>query len=118
MTRGEIEAVVEERSGIAVLRLSGELTSVSEATVASAYRALQFEGGPKLVIDFEGTRYINSAGIAALVSIVADVTKRSGLLKLAGLQPHYQRVMQIVGITNYVTLHDDLDSAVAAMEEA
>lgn len=118
MTQGELTTTVERRGPIAVLRLSGDLTSAAETAVASAYRALEFDGKPRLVVDFGGTRYINSAGIAVLVGIVADVTRREGLLTFAGLQPHYQRVMQIVGITNYVSLHDDLERAVAAVAEA
>jgi anti-sigma B factor antagonist len=118
MTRGALETVVEFRGVIAVLHLTGELTSLSEKAMTSTYHALEFDGSPRLVIDFGGTRYINSAGIAVLVSLVADVTRRKGALKFAGLQPHYQRVMEIVGITNYVTLHDEVDQAVAAIAEA
>jgi anti-sigma B factor antagonist len=116
MTRGALEVVVEHRGPIPVLHLSGELTSLSEGAMTSAYQGLRFDGCPRLVIDFGGTRYINSAGIAALVSLVAEVTRLKGRLTFAGLQPHYQRVMQIVGITNYVTLHDAVDQAVAATE--
>ena len=118
MTQANFETRVERRSDVLVLGVSGELTSLSEGEMLSAYRALDFEGPPKLVIDFGGVRYINSAGIAALVSIVADVTKRHGVLGFTGLQAHYQRVMEIVGITKYVALHNDLPEAVAAVAEA
>ena len=118
MTQANFKTRVERRSDVLVLGVSGELTSLSEGEMLSAYRALDFEGPPKLVIDFGGVRYINSAGIAALVSIVADVTKRHGVLSFTGLQAHYQRVMEIVGITKYVALHNDLHEAVAAVAKA
>jgi anti-sigma B factor antagonist len=65
-----------------------------------------------IIIDFKMVTYINSAGIAILVSLVTEAEKGAGKLLFSGLVPHYRRVMEIVGITDYVGCFDSVEDAI------
>jgi anti-sigma B factor antagonist len=94
-----------------VMRLSGDVTSFSDGDIRAAYQGMDWSAGHSLVIDFSGTKYINSAGVATLVGLVADISEKKGRLRFAGMAPHYRRVAEIVGITEYASFHDSVEEA-------
>ena len=110
---GKIEITADKNGPVCILCFKGDVTSLSDEAINAAYAALDLGEKPRLVIDFTETRYINSAGIATLVGMVSSMTKKKGTLRFAGMAPHYRRVAQIVGITDYVAFYDTVADALA-----
>ena len=110
----ECEVRVVSGWSVPVIYLEGDITTFSDATINNAFSKLTSSGVSCIVMDFSATRYINSAGIAILVSLVTETEKLRGKLHFSGLAPHYRRVMDIVGITEYVALFDTAAQACEA----
>lgn len=92
--------------GIPVLFIEGDMTSDSDREVKRVFATLG-ESGPieKLIVNFERTQYINSSGIATLISIIQSVNEVHGEIAFVALSDHFQKVMDIVGITDFVRIY-------------
>lgn len=98
----------EERSDIPVLILEGELTSRGEAIL---YRTVQsvFDGpSPKIIFDFSRVQFINSGGISVLLGIISRFRSDRTIL-FCGLSRHMRKVLEIVGMGEFVTIVGAID---------
>lgn len=107
----KFDVKVDKEADVPIIHLSGEVTAFSDKEINETYKGVEFSDPLKLIINFEGVKYINSAGVATLVGIVTDIVEKRGTLKFVGLAPHYRKVVEIVGITEYVELHDTIKEA-------
>ncbi|MBD3392724.1 MAG: STAS domain-containing protein [Chitinivibrionales bacterium] len=73
--------------------LSGEAVT----QLLSMVRSLA--GAKEVVIDFSGTRLVDSAGIAALVSLTRDIKGKGGMLWLAGLDDSLMALIEETGLS-------------------
>ena len=108
---------VDTSSSIPVIHLRGEITTFADETINGAFSLVVTDDFNQAVLDFSSVTYVNSAGIAILVSLVTETKKKQGRLYFSGLAPHYKRVMEIVGITEYVDLYDTVEQALAEAED-
>ncbi|MCS6983711.1 MAG: STAS domain-containing protein [Leptospiraceae bacterium] len=106
-----LQIETEIRENKAVLKLKGDMVSDAEEELAKAVNALPEESRDKIILDLAQTQYINSAGIAALISLLNKVTETGGALKLVGLNRHFQKVLETVGLTEYIPIYESLDEA-------
>ncbi len=112
----KFEIKTDSISGVRVLYLSGQINAFSDKDISETYEEIEFDNIPKLIVNFENIEYINSAGVATLIGIVTDIVRKKGILKFVGLAPHYKRVVEIVGITDYVGLHDTVEEALGEIQ--
>ena len=76
-----------------ILIIEGDMTSESDADIMKHYRHVREKYMPKnMIINFERTNYINSAGIATLINIIQDLTDHNGKIAMVGLSNHFQKV--------------------------
>ncbi len=94
-----------------VIRLSGEITAEAEEDLVQTYEAIPSERRAKVVLDFNSTRYINSSGIAVLISLITRASDSGQKVEFCGLNPHFRKVMDIVGLTDFVQIHETLADA-------
>src|SRR5437762_2895770 len=101
---------------VTVLQLQGDLTMFAEAELTRAYHEAVEGGARDLVLNFAGTDYINSAGIAIIISLLTEARASGVTLVICRLNPHYQRVFRMVGLTHYADLFDTEDDAVRDLQ--
>lgn len=99
---------------IPVIIIEGDLTSEADSEVKKLYFGFKEKGiTNKMIINFDNTKYINSSGIATLINIIQDVNENKGLVAFVGLSDHLQKVMDIVGISDFVQIHKTNSEAVS-----
>jgi anti-anti-sigma factor len=97
---------------VPVLIIEGDMTSESDSDVMKTYSELKEKHTPKnIIINFEKTKYINSAGIASLINIIQDLQDSGGKVTFVGLTNHFKKVMDIVGISDFVDIYNTNDEA-------
>lgn len=99
---------------VPVLHISGEITSESEEEMLAAYDGIPSDRRARVILHFSQTRYINSSGIAILIGVINRATESQGKVDFAGLSPHFRKVMDIVGLTDFVRVFDSLPEALQA----
>ena len=96
----QVERRVNGETGI--LDIQGEVTSYSEKILQDAYEKFTTDGLKKIALNFAGVSYINSAGMAIIISILTQSRKKGQTLRAWGLSEHFQKIFDMVGITKYM----------------
>ena len=106
----------DELKSIPIINIEGDMTSDADADVKKIYSELT-DGHEmdKIIVNFEKTKYINSSGIATLINIIQNINEKNGKIAFVGMSDHFQKVMDIVGITDFVQIYDTNEGAVAAI---
>ncbi|OHD65185.1 MAG: hypothetical protein A2176_02745 [Spirochaetes bacterium RBG_13_51_14] len=100
-------------NNIPVIYIEGDLTSDADGDAKNVYSEVKEQYSPhKVIINFENTKYINSSGIATLIHIIQDVNERGGIIAFVGLTEHLKKVMNIVGISDFVQMYNSNNDAV------
>ncbi len=102
------------KNEIPVIHISGEITSEAEDELVKYYGEIPQDKKDRVILDFSDTKYINSAGIAILIGLITKATDNKFKIEFSGLNPHFRKVMDIVGLTDFVQIYDTLDEAIAA----
>jgi len=112
------EATTRVLPGAAVIELSGEVDGCAAAVLTNAYQAVAQGAGVDLgtvVLDFSAVDYINSTGIALIVSVLARARAERRKVVACGLSPHYREIFDITRLSDFIELFPDLDHAVSQL---
>ena len=119
------EATTRAVPGAAVIELRGEVDGSAAAVLTAAYeRAVQpGDRSPAtagvdpgtVVLDFAAVDYINSTGIALIVSVLARARAERRKVVASGLSAHYREIFDITRLSDFIELFPDLDHAVSQL---
>ena len=112
------EATTRVLPGAAVIELSGEVDGSAADVLTNAYQTAVQGAGADLgtvVLDFAAVDYINSTGIALIVSVLARARAERRKVVACGLSPHYREIFDITRLSDFIELFPDLDHAVSQL---
>jgi anti-anti-sigma factor len=119
------EATTRALPGAAVIELRGEVDGSAAAVLSAAYeRAVEAghtgrdatDSDPgTVVLDFAAVDYINSTGIALIVSVLARARAERRKVVASGLSAHYREIFDITRLSDFIELFPDLDRAVSQL---
>ncbi|PJZ69752.1 anti-anti-sigma factor [Leptospira perolatii] len=107
----EFKITVDLDPSVPVLHISGEITSEADEDIVGHYHSIPESRRSRVILNFQGTSYINSAGLATLISLITKASESSAKIEFAGLNDHFKKVMDIVGLTDFVLIHNTLQEA-------
>jgi anti-sigma B factor antagonist len=107
----KIHVDYERDATVPVIFISGEITSEADEDIVNSYSSIPANKKSRVLIDFSKTAYINSAGIATLISLITKASEIDGKIEFCGLNSHFRKVMDIVGLTDFVMIHENLEQA-------
>lgn len=96
---------VELNEGSAVLVLHGDVNSTASSGFEAAYQQIAGGDGP-IAIDFSDTDFINSTGIALIVSLLAKARAAGREVIARGLNDHYREIFQITRLSDFMTIEN------------
>lgn len=97
---------------LAVIELSGGLDAKEAPAVKKALQALLADGSTKLVVDMEAVSFIDSSGLAALVSTLLAARKNQADVALCGLTPAVRSVLELTRLHRVFTVYEDATAAI------
>ena len=112
----ELKVTARHVDPVMVLDLQGDVTMFAEAELTRSYHQAVDNGARELVLNFAGTDYINSAGIAIIISLLTEARASGVSLVISGLSSHYQKIFRMVGLTQYAEVFDTVDEAVRELK--
>jgi anti-sigma B factor antagonist len=112
------EIEVRDVSGTAVLVVKGDVDRDAEATVSSAYEQAVTTDPRRVILDFASTEYINSSGIALIVSVLARARADGRSVAAVGLSDHYREIFEITRLSDFIELYADIAAAVGPVSPA
>ena len=97
---------------IPVIIVEGDMTSDADADIKKVYTELMEKYKlDRVIVNFEKTKYINSSGIATLINIIQNMNEKKGRVALVGMSDHFRKIMDIVGITDFVQIFQTNEAA-------
>lgn len=108
------ESLSEQR---AVLALEGRLDALTALELKQAIGEWVDAGQAQLIIDLSRVPFIDSSGLAALVSGLKATRQVGGTLKLAGLSEQASTVFRLTQLDRIFALYPDTAAAVAALPD-
>jgi len=112
MATKQLEATVRRLGAVAVLDLRGEIDAFGEEALNRAYDEAEGGNPSAILLNFAAVDYINSTGIALIVSLLARARK-TGRLMTTGLSSHYLEIFQITRLADFMHIYPDETSALA-----
>ena len=115
MEAPEFRAGIRQRDGVTVLDLHGQIDGSANQALSDAWAEACDLASGIIVFNFTETTYINSAGIALLVGLLAQARAKRQRLIACGLSDHYREIFEITRLADFISLTRDEESA---LEEA
>ncbi len=97
------EVVIDTRvdpSGALVVTVSGELDMSNASSLEATVASITAEGPERLIFDLSGLRFMDSAGIAVLVS----ATSKVNAVQLRDPSPVVRRVIELTGLSGVLPI--------------
>ena len=114
MPAKSLEAQVRHQPRVAIVDLQGEIDSFAEDVLNAAYAEAESRDANVILLNFSKVDYINSTGIALIVSLLARARKSKRRLLACGLSSHYEEIFQITRLVDFMNVFPDESSALAS----
>ncbi|RST17557.1 anti-sigma factor antagonist [Streptomyces sp. WAC05374] len=112
MEPGRFQAQGEVRpTGVAVVRVSGELDYDGVTVLENAVRSVRALGGHRLLLDLSGLTFMDSSGVNALLKARQETHVTGGWMRIAGPQPPVLKVIELVGLDQAIPLYSSVGEA-------
>ena len=86
---------IRQEGNVALLDLSGRLTSFETAALRAAISQLLEQKRKQIVLNLQGLQYMDSSGIGELARDYVSVAKQGGQMKVVGLSSKVEEVLKI-----------------------
>jgi len=101
------------RPHVALLTIEGRLNAVTAGDLKEKMKTLVARKTVHLILDLHGVDFIDSSGLAALVSGLKSTREVGGSLKLVGLNENTMKVFKLTRLNRVFTFYDQLDQAIS-----
>jgi anti-sigma B factor antagonist len=109
-----ISTSVEHRDGVTVLAVSGEIDMASAPVLDRAVAGVLADDPAALVIDLTKVQFLDPAGLQILVAAREKVGE-SARFAVAAHGPITSRIIELVDLDEFLSLHETLEDALAAV---
>lgn len=115
MTANLFQVALREAPPLTVIDLRGDINGDAEDELNAAYNDATSADPQGIVLNFEDVGYINSTGIALIVSILARARRDEIPLLSCRLSDHYREIFEITRLIDFVTIVPDEAAALRAV---
>lgn len=105
---------LEEKGGVSVLVLSGQLTGGAAAQFREAVDTLLGAGRTRILVRFADVPFMDSTGIGELVASLRTVRRFGGDLKILRPSPKVEESLEIARLLPLFEVFEDESAAVAS----
>jgi anti-anti-sigma factor len=88
-----------------IIDLVGDVTNRGQEVIKSAYAEALRDNPERVFFNFADTEYINTSGIAVLISLVMEAEKAGRKIGLFGMSTHYRKVFELVRLPLYADMY-------------
>jgi len=110
------QTTVRKQDGLVVMDLCGEIMAGADDALMGGFVEATAGNASPVLLNFAEVSYINSTGIALIVGLLAEARASDRRILVSGLSDHYKEIFEITRISDFVTMCDDEQSAVAAAQ--
>ena len=106
---------VTGRADARVVKLSGEFDASAVERALEEVTTLMDAGVKHIVADCEDLRYVNSTGLGVVLHFSRVARERGGSFLLCKVSEPVYEIIEIIGATSLLEIHDTLEDAISAL---
>jgi len=107
MAEARIETKVRMEYGMAIIDLDGDINAFAESALVAAYLEASETQPSTVALNFSQVDYINSTGIALIVSLLARARKEKRAVIAFGLSDHFAEIFEITRLSDFMRIVPD-----------
>lgn len=96
-----------------VVYVDGYLNSLLGEEIERVVQDLLGAGGQRVLLNFGGTRLINSIGISFIIGVVEKIMEQNGLLAFCSLNRMNRELFEMTGVARHVRAFESEEDALA-----
>ena len=96
---------------IVLVRLNGRLDATTSPEIRTTLQKLLEKDQPKIIVDLQEVPFIDSSGLASLVSALRLAREKNGIIALSGIQPQAQTVFRLTMLDRIFPVHPTYNDA-------
>ncbi len=93
---------IREEGDTMVVCVGGYLNSLLGEEVEKVVRARLDDGGRRILLNFQGTRLVNSIGISFVIGVVEKVMEQEGRMAFCEVSRITRDLFRVTGLAKYV----------------
>jgi anti-sigma B factor antagonist len=105
---------LQSRGGAEFVKLTGSLDMYSFPRLETQLNELFGQGRHRIILDCQGLDYIGSAGLGALIGFAKGARERGGDVKLLNVPERIYKIIELLGFTKVLQVHDNDVAALAS----
>jgi|SRR3954452_13612360 len=113
-----MDCMIAERDGVAVVTPTGDLDGQTSRAFQTLLDPLVSRGTCYFVLDLQHVSFVDSAGLAALVRLYKHVRIGEGDVRLAGVLPAVQRILDLTRLSRVFAIYSTAEEAAASFGQA
>lgn len=90
--------------------LTGRIDRDAATALDAAFGAASLDSPESIELDFTEVDYINSTGIALIVSVLARARAQRIAVRASGLTDHYRHIFEITRLSDFIEIVQPVDS--------
>ena len=98
---------VASSDGESTVEMTGDIDSYSAPRLRRCLRELTDAGDRRIVLNFRGIDFIDSAGLGVLIGAVKSLSPRSGELVVTSPRPQAAKLFEMTGLNTVVTVQTE-----------
>lgn len=102
-------------SRTAILTLKDRMTAANAPILKEQIKKLIASGIVELIFDLGQVTFLDSSGLAVLVSALKATHEKNGWVRLSGMNPQVQSIFQMTMLDRVFEIYPDVESALQAV---
>ena len=107
----DLEVLVSEGAGRAVVTVVGEVDAYCAPTLQAHLEPLSQQPCAAVVVDLSAVTFIDSTGLGVLVTSLKRVRETGGSLDVVATAPRVLKVFALTGLDSVIPVHESLAEA-------
>ncbi len=113
-----MDCMIAERDGVAVVTPAADLDNQTSREFQDRLDPLVTAGTCQFVLDLQHVSFLDSAGLAALVRLYKHVRIGEGDVRLAGVCPAVQKILDLTRLNRVFAIYPTAEEAAASFRRA
>ncbi|MDX1659773.1 MAG: STAS domain-containing protein [Nitriliruptorales bacterium] len=110
----DFHAEVRRLDDVTVIAIAGDLDGDAGEPLRGAYQEATATDPDAVIIDFDELGFMNSSGIAHVVSLLGSARQADIDIRACGLSDHYRHVFEITRLADFMTIYDSEEAAASS----
>src|SRR5262245_8684001 len=106
---------IEDHPDTALVTIGGSIGPSTMVRFKTELQALAADGTRRFILDCEALEYVNSGGIAYLISLAGEIEPEGGTISLAAVDPKIMVIFKMMGLLDLFTFYPSFADALEVL---